>query len=431
MSGVADDDGDVGQGSLLDVLPAGTTLRGYELKSILGQGAFGITYRARDLTLGRDVAIKEYLPTNLAVRRGRTTVLPRSPDHAEQFAWGRERFLDEARTLARLDRTPAIVRVHDFLEDNGTAYMVMGLVEGENLNRRLLREGRLTPEAVERLLFPLLDGLEEVHGIGFLHRDIKPANIMVDARGRPTLIDFGAARAAMAGRSTTMTAIFTPGYAAAEQYTSTELGPWTDIYGLSATITHAITGKIPPASIERVFKETYVPLSELRPEGYPPELLAGIDAGMEILLAARPQNIPEWRHMLRTGERHSAALEATQIEDKTVRFARAARRGRKVRGMLGGRTLWGAAAAAVLVLIGASYLVFTASAPTTVDTAALNLTAEQLERALAERRRADTLAAEKRRLEEEARQKAEADAEAKRQADAQLEQAQQARQKAE
>src|SRR5262245_7746025 len=156
MSGVADGDGDVGQDGRMDVLPAGTPLRGYELTSILGQGSFGITYRARDLTLGRDVAIKEYLPTNLAVRRGRTTVLPRSPDHAEQFAWGRERFLDEARTLARLDRTPAIVRVHDFLEDNGTAYMVMALIEGENLNKRLMREQRLTKAVVERMMFPLL-----------------------------------------------------------------------------------------------------------------------------------------------------------------------------------------------------------------------------------------------------------------------------------
>jgi serine/threonine protein kinase len=108
--------------------------------------------------------------------------------------------------LARLDRTPAIVRVFDFLEDNGTAYMVMALIEGETLNKKLMRERKLTPEAVERLLFPLLDGLEEVHGIGFLHRDIKPANIMTDDHGRPTLIDFGFSRAAMAGRSTTMTA---------------------------------------------------------------------------------------------------------------------------------------------------------------------------------------------------------------------------------
>src|SRR5262249_4772299 len=392
MSGVAEEEGDGGQGELLDVLPPGTVLPGYELKSILGQGAFGITYRARGLTLARASAIRESLPPTRAVRRGPPTARPRSAAHAEQFAWGRERFLEEARTLARLERTPAIVRVYDFLEANGTAYMVMALVEGENLNKRLLREGRLTPEAVDRLIFPLLDGLEEVHGIGFLHRDIKPANIMVDARGRPTLIDFGAARAAMAGRSTTMTAIFTPGYAAAEQYTSTELGPWTDIYGLSPTITHPLTGKIPPSSIERVLKETYVPLRELKPEGYPAELLVGIDAGMETLLAARPQNIPEWRHMLRTGERHSAPLEATQVEDRTVRLARVAGRGGKVRINLSGPALWGAVAAAVLVLAGGGYLAFNSSQPTTSATVSLNLTTEQLEQVLAERRKADALA---------------------------------------
>src|SRR5215510_7672551 len=419
-------------GDLRGVLPAGTMLRGYELKSILGQGAFGITYRARDLTLGRDVAIKEYLPTTLALREGRTTVLPRSPEHAEQFNWGRERFLDEARTLAKLDRTPAIVRVHDFLEDNGTAYMVMGLVEGENLNKRLLREGRLTPEAVERLLLPLLDGLEEVHGIGFLHRDIKPANVMVDARGRPTLIDFGAARAAMAGRSTTMTAIFTPGYAAAEQYTSAELGPWTDIYGLAATLYHAITGKIPPSSIERILKDSLQPLSELKPEGYPPDLLAGIDAGLERSADDRPQSIAEWRHSLRTGERQASAQQATQVEHKPRRPDRTTGRSRKAGITLPRPALWGAVAAAAVLLAGGGWLAFTpGSPPTTVGTAVQNLSAEQLEQALAERRKADTLAAEKRKLEEEARQKAQADADAKRQAESELEQARQARQKAE
>src|SRR5258708_4251483 len=151
------------QKDLRGVLPAGTSLRGYALKSILWQGAFRITYRAPDITLNRDVAIKEYLPTSLALRDGRVTVLPRSADHAEQFAWGRERFLDEARTLARLDRTTAIVRVYDFLEANGTAYMIMALVEGETLSKRLMREQRLAPEAIERLLFPLLEGLEESH----------------------------------------------------------------------------------------------------------------------------------------------------------------------------------------------------------------------------------------------------------------------------
>ena len=418
-------------GDLRGVLPAGATLRGYELKSILGQGAFGITYRARDTNLHRDVAIKEYLPTSLALREGRTTVLPRSPDHAEQFAWGRERFLEEARTLARLDRTPAIVRVHDFLEDNGTAYMVMALIEGETLNKRLMREQRLTPEAIERLIFPLLDGLEEVHAIGFLHRDIKPANIMVDAHGRPTLIDFGAARSAMAGRSTTMTAIFTPGYAAVEQYTSAKLGPWTDIYGLSATVYHAITGRIPPSSIDRVLQDSYEPLSELKPEGYAPELLAGVDAGMARRVDERPQSIVEWRRVLRTGEHQLSAGEATHVEYKPRRLAGAAGRSRKPSIALRGPALWAAIAGMVLLLAGGGYFAFVANNSGSVSGAAQILTADQLEQALAERRQADALAAEKKRLVEEAQRKADADAETKIRADNELEQARQARQRAE
>ena len=319
--------------------------------------------------------------------------------------------------------------MHDFLEDNGTAYMVMALVEGETLNKRLMRDQRLTPEAVERLIFPLLDGLEAVHAIGFLHRDIKPANIMVDDQGRPTLIDFGASRAAMAGRSTTMTAVFTPGYAAPEQFmTAGKLGPWSDIYGVAATLYHAITGRIPPSGIDRIVDDTYEPLSELRPEGFAPELLAGIDAGMATRATDRPQSIPAWRQMLRSG---SADMEVTRIGRRPGPLARAARKTSKARITIGGPALWGSVAAALILLAGGGYLAFTANVPTSGSSATLNLSTEQLEQVLAERRKADALVVEKRRLEEEARQKAETDAEAKRQADAQLEQARQALQKAE
>jgi serine/threonine protein kinase len=243
------------------VLAAGTLLHSYQLISVLGQGGFGVTYLARDTKLDREVAIKEYLPTSLALREDGTMVLPRSLDLAEEFAWGRERFLDEARTLAKLEGAPSIVRVIDFLEANGTAYTVMALIRGETLDRRLRRDRILSPAAVERLLFPLLDGLERVHEIGFLHRDIKPANIVLDRDGAPTLIDFGAARAAMAGRSEPMTAIFTPGYAAAEQFASASQGPWTDIYGLSATLYHAITGRAPPSAFDRVLDDAAQPVA--------------------------------------------------------------------------------------------------------------------------------------------------------------------------
>src|SRR5471032_1067231 len=285
-----------GQLDLRGVLPMGTMLRSYELLSVLGHGGFGVTYLARDTTLDRRVAIKEYLPIALALRENDSTVVPRSTELAGEFSWGRERFLDEAKTLGKLS-AHAIVHVYDFLEANGTAYMVMALAAGETLDDRIAR-GPLPPPVIDRLLPPLLDGLEHVHEAGFLHRDIKPANILIDGESRPTLIDFGASRAAIAGRTAAMTAIFTPGYAAAEQFSSAKQGPWTDIYGLSATLYHAITGSAPPSAIERILDDEYQPLTKLMPAGFSYSLLAAIDAGMAVRATNRPQSIAEWRAMM-------------------------------------------------------------------------------------------------------------------------------------
>ena len=265
---------------------------------MLGQGGFGITYRARDVQLGREVAIKEYLPSALAVRQDGSTVLPRTTKMADDFGWGRDRFVTEGRTLASLHRVPAIVQVFDFLEANGTAYIVMELLSGATLEDRINTGGRLKPEEVDRILWPLLDGLEQVHAAGFLHRDIKPANILLDANGNPTLIDFGASRAAMVGRTAAMTAIFTPGYAAAEQMTSAKQGPWTDIYGLAATIYHAIAGKAPPNAFDRMLDDGYEPLARIAPPGFSPGVLAGIDAGLTVAARDRPQSISGWRPIL-------------------------------------------------------------------------------------------------------------------------------------
>ena len=279
-------------------LAAGRTIGRYKVVAVLGQGGFGITYRALDDQLGREVAIKEYLPAALAVRQDGTTVLPRSTSAADDFTWGRERFVAEGRTLANLQDAPGIVRVFDYLESNGTAYIVMQLLQGETLESRLARSGPLSPDEIGWILWPLLDGLEQVHSAGFLHRDIKPANILLDAKGNPTLIDFGAARAAMAGHSAALTAIFTPGYAAAEQMSSAKQGPWTDIYGLSATLYHAITGERPPSAFDRMLDDTCELLTKKALPGFGRGLLVGLDLGLSVRASDRPQNIAGWRPIL-------------------------------------------------------------------------------------------------------------------------------------
>jgi len=282
-------------------LRRGALIGRYEIVSVLGQGSFGITYRARDTQLDRDVAIKEYLPSALAVRHEGTTVQPRSARMADDFMWARARFLDEAKTMARFAHAPAVVRVHDFLEAHGTAYMVMPLLEGETLEARLKREGRLHQPAIERILYPLLDGLEQVHAVSFLHRDIKPANIILAADGSPTLIDFGASREALQGRTQAITAVFTPRYAPLEQFSSGRQGPWTDIYALAATLYACINGEPPPSAADRVSGAPIIPAAEIGKRKYASSLLMAIDAGLALKSEERPQTIDEWREILATG----------------------------------------------------------------------------------------------------------------------------------
>jgi len=414
-------------------LKPGQTIGRYEIVAVLGQGGFGITYRARDVQLGREVAIKEYLPSALAIRQDSITVLPRTTKMADDFGWGRERFVTEGRTLASLHRVPAIVQVFDFLEANGTAYIVMELLHGQTLEDRIATNGKLGAEEVDRILWPLLDGLEQVHGAGFLHRDIKPANILLDASGNPTLIDFGASRAAMAGRSTALTAIFTPGYAAAEQMTSAKQGPWTDIYGLSATLYHAIAGRVPPSAFDRMLDDSCEPLVQIKPAGFKPGVLAGIDAGLSVAARERPQSIAGWRPILAmtaapagdstmvlgkapepTAEARSQPKPAAKPEDRHVSILGGAQ-GDGAASPPRRTGLWVAIAAVGLVLLGGGgYFAFVPRGPDPVALEAKRLADE----AAAKQKQAEEEAA-KLRAEREQRQKAEQEA------------AEQARQKAE
>jgi hypothetical protein len=382
-------------------LPLDTVIGRYRVTGILGQGSFGITYRAHDSQLGRDVAIKEYLPTSFAVRHDGLTVLPNSTEAAEDFAWGRQRFVEEGRTLAGFQRAPGIVRVHDFLEANGTAYIVMELATGETLGARLQRQGRLAAAEVERILRALLDGLEKVHAASFIHRDIKPDNILLDDEGQPTLIDFGAARAAVAGRTSALTGIFTPGYAAVEQFTDGRQGPFTDIYALSATLYQSIAGEKPPSAIDRVLEDKCVPLAKRRPAGFAPALLAGIDRGMAVRPEARPQSIAAWRALLFPGETREKPI-PVQAPAKPARW--------RVVAIAGLATVLVAGAAA-----GALFLFAPQKAPVT-DTdrqqaersaaAAAAATAEKQRAEEETQRQAAAAAAEKRRADEEAQRRA-------------------------
>jgi peptidoglycan hydrolase-like protein with peptidoglycan-binding domain len=407
-------------------LTAGRTIGRYEVVSVLGQGGFGITYRARDSQLDREVAIKEYLPLALAVRQDGITVLPRSTAAADDFTWGRERFVAEGRTLASLQNAPAIVRVFDFLEANGTAYIVMQLLHGETLESRLKRTGPLKPAEIDRILWPLLDGLEQVHGTGFLHRDIKPANILLDAAGNPTLIDFGASRAAMAGRSTALTAIFTPGYAAAEQMTSARQGPWTDIYGLSATLYHAITGRTPPSAFDRMLDDAYEPLGKKTLPGFASGVMVGLDAGLAVRASDRPQSIAGWRPILGQAAALDSAATLALARPSTAPPPAAAAPTEPAMAGKRGIGLWVGAAVAVLVALAGGYygLVDDKRPPPTaaVDRAAQDaqLAAEaqrlkdqeelaKLRAEAAAREKAEQEAAQRRQIEEETRRKIEAE----------------------
>ena len=383
-------------------LPSGAVVGRYEVVRVLGHGSFGITYLARDTRLGREVAIKEYLPGALVVRQDGSSVVPRSAEAADDFGWGRTRFIEEGRTLATLQEAPSIVEVFDFLEANGTAYIVMELLRGRTLADRVRDDGPMSQAELEAIVWPLLDGLQQVHEAGFLHRDIKPANIMLGAHNKATLIDFGASRMAMADRTRTMTAIFTPGYAAPEQFSSARQGPWTDVYGLAATLHYAITGKSPPNAFDRLMNDTYEPLVNRQPPTISRSLLTGIDAALSIRAEERPQSIADWRALLRR---------RAPPDDQTVLMRRQPIASRPLSASRTGRQAGWLAVAAALMLLGAGgYYVWTAL-PSRGDA-----TRQALQEAEAGRRAAEALAEQlkietaRRAAEDAARRKTEASA---------------------
>lgn len=279
-------------------LPVGSFLRDkYLMGRVLGEGGFGITYIGYDINLDTQVAIKEFFPRNYASRARGTgaQVIPNEGDAEVFFNKQRDKFLDEAKRLAKFRNTPAIVSVLDFFKDNGTAYLVMNYIDGMTL-RKLLEYsgGRITVEEALKIIEPIMLALKEIHESGFIHRDISPDNIMIsNISNRVYLIDFGTARANSAEEDKTISVFKKSGYTPPEQLrTKGKQGPWTDIYALCGTIYRCITGIKPLDVTDRLFGEELK-----RPSEYgfqiAPEIEDAIMKGLEIHNEDRFQTMDE------------------------------------------------------------------------------------------------------------------------------------------
>ncbi|MYF72726.1 MAG: SUMF1/EgtB/PvdO family nonheme iron enzyme [Gemmatimonadetes bacterium] len=280
----------------LNALPQGHRLQEYELVRVLGFGGFGMTYLGFDHNLDKAVAIKEYLPSDIATRTGDNSVVPQASQFRGDFEWGLDRFVDEARALARFDHRH-IIKVHRFFEAHGTAYIVMEYAEGETLSAFLERKGTLKESELKSILYPILDGLEVVHRADFLHRDIKPGNIIIrDEDNSPVLLDFGSARQAIGARSRSVTSIITPGYAPIEQYSSRgDQGPWTDIYTLGGVCYRALTGEVPDDATDRMRDDPLIPVVERCAGQASAGFLSAIDWALAVDEGDRPQSVAAWR----------------------------------------------------------------------------------------------------------------------------------------
>lgn len=307
-----------------DALPVGTVLRDFTVREVIGHGGFGVVYRAGHNELDLTVAIKEYLPVELAVREG-STVRPRSGTVRRDFEDGLRRFRDEAQVLVGFDNHPSIVSCRDFFRENGTAYLVMAFEDGRSLAEVLASreaEGRpFTEWDLRTVMTPVLEGLARVHATEVLHRDIKPSNILIRrADERPVLIDFGAAKQATA-RFTKSLAPYTEGYAALEQVAdSGKLGPWTDMYGVGAVMWRMVAGgnrpwEPPhPVRVEQrshaVVGATVDPMpsaSELGKGRFPPQMLGAIDRCLRLRESERVQSASELLEAIRAGRGLSTA----------------------------------------------------------------------------------------------------------------------------
>lgn len=242
----------------------------YLVGTAIGEGGFGITYIGMDLNLEMKVAIKEYYPGGYVMRdrTGSNTVQSYVGNHQRVFEDGRDKFIIEAKLLAKCVDLPGIVTVKDFFKENQTAYIVMEYVEGITLKTYLKEQGGcISAQYTLQMMQPVIRSLQEVHRMNLIHRDISPDNMMIRKDGSVKILDFGGARDYIVSSGKSISVMLKPGYAPEEQYrTHGEQGPWTDVYAICATMYRCITGEVPPESIERTYKDVLKSMRELQPD---------------------------------------------------------------------------------------------------------------------------------------------------------------------
>ena len=319
-------------------LRAGTVLNDrYIIGRVLGQGGFGITYLALDTQLNAKVAIKEFMPGEIATRQG-TTVSVMMDTKSEEFAYGAERFQEEARTLAKFIGNPNIAAVTSYFDENDTSYFVMDYIEGISFKTYIANHGgKISVEETLNVMIPVLRALTAVHAEGFIHRDVTPDNIYITKDGMVKLLDFGSARYSIGDKSKSLDVILKVGYAPKEQYIRrSRQGPFTDVYSCAACFYAAITGFLPPESLERLDHDELVPISQAGIE-IPEYLDKAILKGLAVQPEDRFQSAAEFLD----------AIESQQIVEVPASGAAApAPEKKKVKPAL----IAGIAAAAVVVL---------------------------------------------------------------------------------
>ena len=303
----------------LHCLRKGTRLIGrYTIEGVLGQGGFGITYLGMDELHEKPVAIKEFFPQGIVTRNieYQDTVTVTFVGEKDNYEKGKERFLKEARTMAKFSKDKGIVKALDFFEINNTAYIVMEYLEGVTLKQYLAENKRIDAEDLVELLVPLIEALDEIHSQGLIHRDISPDNIMVLPDGRIKLMDFGAARDYTEFGEKSLSIVLKPGYAPPEQYqTHGVQGPWTDIYALCATMYKCITGENPPDAIDRVMDDH---LKKISAFGIPvlPQIEEAIIKGMSVAANDRYQNVGDFCEDLYGGYEENSVPEAEESQSQ-------------------------------------------------------------------------------------------------------------------